>query len=361
VKPWRVVGVLAATTLVAALTQAFGPPAASAVGSAFVPLALALVAVLARLGDELPAARSGALLLVSATVAAVAFASLGFVVFHVVEPATLQRGGGEPVFAGAGEARLGFMVVLLAACCAAVLMALARPVRHAARDIVPIDPERPSHAVALALAVALATIPLLPLFVLGRPPLPLPPAVLPPGTPAVGVPTFAERAMELGWLAPAAVVAAGLWTSRPPAETWRRLGLVRTPAWQLALAAVAGAVLVPILYTLVPALDARAGGPAGGAAGTLAWAFGQPGDLVPGLLAALGIELAVRGLLQPRLGLILSNIVFVAPHAWLAGWNGLFVLFLPGILFGIVRGSAGTTAAIAGHLAFRLVLALGRG
>jgi len=34
------------------------------------------------------------------------------------------------------------------------------------------------------------------------------------------------------------------------------------------------------------------------------------------------------------------------------------VLFLPGILFGIVRGSAGTTAAIAGHLAFRLVLAI---
>jgi hypothetical protein len=45
VKRWRVVGALAATTLVAAPARAFGLPAVSAVGSAAVPLACALVAM----------------------------------------------------------------------------------------------------------------------------------------------------------------------------------------------------------------------------------------------------------------------------------------------------------------------------
>jgi hypothetical protein len=62
VKPWRVVGVLAAATLLAALIRTFGPPAASAAGSAFVPLALALAAVRWRgLAAALPARRNRSL------------------------------------------------------------------------------------------------------------------------------------------------------------------------------------------------------------------------------------------------------------------------------------------------------------
>ncbi len=56
-KRWRVVDTLAATTLVAAQARAFGPPAASAVGSAAVSLALALVAVYRRSLASMASAR----------------------------------------------------------------------------------------------------------------------------------------------------------------------------------------------------------------------------------------------------------------------------------------------------------------
>ena len=72
----------------------------------------------------------------------------------------------------------------------------------------------------------------------------------------------------------------------------------------------------------------------------------RPGALVVGVCAGLGEELLVRGVLQPRLGLLLSNALFTAMHAGQYGWDMLLVIFFVGTAFGLVRKYRSTISAL---------------
>ncbi len=352
---WRLAFLLLAAVLVTGVLQAGGSSLARPIGSAFVPACFALVAVLARGGDQSPAARSLALLLLSAAVSALALGTLSLVVLNSVEPGAFNRASQDVEFTAAGEARLGFLMTLLALSTAASLLGLFRAVREAACDIVPIDPDLSSHAVALAGAIAIACIPLLPLFVIGHPPLPLPAGVLPAEAPPITLPGFEDRSLELGWFVLATFLVAGPGSGRVGGALLSRLGLARPSATAVLVAVGVGLALAWLLPVAASLMGARAVGvlsqpwlPTGGPHTTL---------VVLALLASAGSEITYRGLLQPRLGLVLTNLVFVTPLAWTSGWAGLFSLFALGLALGILRLWSGTAAAWLGHFVFLLAFA----
>jgi membrane protease YdiL (CAAX protease family) len=82
------------------------------------------------------------------------------------------------------------------------------------------------------------------------------------------------------------------------------------------------------------------------------------GAVVIGVTAGLGEELQVRGLLQPRLGLLASNLVFTGLHAFQYGVDALLSVFIVGTILGVVRArsNTSTSAIVHGTYDFFLVM-----
>ena len=87
-------------------------------------------------------------------------------------------------------------------------------------------------------------------------------------------------------------------------------------------------------------------------------AYNPLGALVIGVSAGLGEELAVRGVLQPRLGLLLSNLFFTALHAFQYNLDGLLSVLLVGLFLGVVRQRANTSTSAIVHGAYDCILLL---
>jgi len=82
------------------------------------------------------------------------------------------------------------------------------------------------------------------------------------------------------------------------------------------------------------------------------------GVIVLGVSAGVGEELFVRGALQPRLGLVLSNVLFAIAHVQYS-WFGIGTVAVIGIVLGLVRQQRSTTAAILVHMLYNIVAAMG--
>lgn len=79
--------------------------------------------------------------------------------------------------------------------------------------------------------------------------------------------------------------------------------------------------------------------------------------LVLGLSAGIGEEITVRGALQPRLGLLLSSLVFAALHVQYS-WFGMATVMIFGLLLGSTRKWTNTTTVIVIHTAYDVIAAL---
>jgi len=91
--------------------------------------------------------------------------------------------------------------------------------------------------------------------------------------------------------------------------------------------------------------------------GTLMAPFLTPiGAVVLGLSAGLGEEVAVRGVLQPRLGILLSNLLFAGLHAFQYNWDALVVVFILGVVLGVIRRRTNTTTSVIVHAVYDFVL-----
>lgn len=77
-----------------------------------------------------------------------------------------------------------------------------------------------------------------------------------------------------------------------------------------------------------------------------------------GLSAGVGEEVFVRGALQPRLGLLLSNLLFAVAHVQYS-WFGIGTVAVIGLVLGLVRLWRSTTAAILVHMIYNIIAALG--
>jgi len=76
-----------------------------------------------------------------------------------------------------------------------------------------------------------------------------------------------------------------------------------------------------------------------------------------GVSAGVGEELSMRGGLQPRLGLVLTSLVFAALHVQYS-WLGMAVILALGLTLGAVRRRTNTTVAILIHALYDLVAVL---
>jgi CAAX protease family protein len=65
----------------------------------------------------------------------------------------------------------------------------------------------------------------------------------------------------------------------------------------------------------------------------------------------------MRGALQPRLGLVLTSLLFASLHVQYS-WYGMVVIFLLGMVLGTIRRRTSTTAAMAVHVLYDIVAVL---
>lgn len=264
--------------------------------------------------------------------------------------------GQLPQITSAQMAQVGLVV---AGCFGAIVFAalgIIPAVRRALSRVIPLDPQSFVHMVALVAVVALTLIATAPLLVLGAPP------VLTAAQNGLALSAGQDDSAQLRttlyvlvWQIPGALLAVGYGVHRSLNAALQRLGLVRPTIRQVLIgigAAIALVILANGLDRLInlvwtalswPRTDSEA------FVGLLAFAFNPLGAVVIGITAGLGEELSLRGILQPRLGILLSNLLFTSLHAWQYNWDGLLSVFLIGLALGLVRKRTNTTTSAITH------------
>ena len=352
--------VLATMCATVAFGWLLGPygAALSAVGLTMAPLAF--LAVLVHVGADREWARGCALALLLALAALVVVMFVG----QTGDLLSARHGPRADEYAGqiyaiAGVSASGVVLSLLL---------LAPWARRWLAGFLPIDAGSFAHAVAVSMAVTLIVSACAPLLVLGEPVITAAAAIeaadkgaaADPGDPAA----LFEQVYQLLWLVPVCLLAAGYGVRRDFRGALARLGLT-WPTGRQVLGAVGLALLVAFVALVL-------GAAVNGLWEALGWAATDQGDvetlmgymltpvgaLVVGVCAGLGEELLVRGVLQPRLGLVLSNTLFTAMHAGQYGWDMLLVIFFVGTAFGLVRKHSSTTVSALVHGLYDAVLIL---
>ena len=248
------------------------------------------------------------------------------------------------------------------------LAMLLRPVRVRMSRFVPVDPDNFVHKIALTTILLITLCSLVPLIALGGEP-PLLRAVssgqiqnAANGTSLVGP---LGVVYQFVWTIPAALVAAGWPMVRNWRQTLERLGVVK-PSLKQALAGVGMGLLLVVVsaFALDPGIHMiwqAFGWPTTDTAafeGLLGKLISPAGAVLIGVTAGIGEEITVRGLLQPRVGLILSNLFFTSLHASQYGLDGLLSVFIIGSILGIIRSRSNTTTSAITHGVYDFVLVM---
>jgi membrane protease YdiL (CAAX protease family) len=92
----------------------------------------------------------------------------------------------------------------------------------------------------------------------------------------------------------------------------------------------------------------------------MAGGLGLGGGLLLGVSAGVGEELAMRGALQPRLGLVFTAVVFAALHVHYS-WIGMAAILLLGVVLGWIRERTSTTIAILVHTIYDILAVMTTG
>lgn len=229
-------------------------------------------------------------------------------------------------------------------------------VRRGLARWLPIDPDSPVHATALAFAVYQIGLCVGQLALIGD----------------LETLTNAELALTI-WdvllagvpLALFALVGVGLWIRRDGRSTLERLGL-RRPTWKQ-LAAAAGITAALLAFDFGTSLAWKGVAPASydlmervseNLFGNLATVGGA---IVLGLSAGISEELLFRGAIQPRLGLLLAAVLFAIGHIQYGLTLATLEVFIIGLVLGLVRKRSSTTLCIvihAGYNAFGVLLGM---
>jgi hypothetical protein len=154
-----------------------------------------------------------------------------------------------------------------------------------------------------------------------------------------------------------AFAAVGFLARRGWRDSLARLGLTRPRAVDGLV--VLGSVVVLWSFnagsewlerTALPGLWARDNGFGEALAGVM----GPAQIALLGLSAGIGEEITLRGALQPRLGIVLTSLLFASLHVQYS-WFGMLSLLVFGILLGLIRQRSSTTVAIAVHALYDIL------
>lgn len=326
-------------------------------------LPFAVLAVLAYLAGERPNwAWIASGLWLTLLVGGASLAALGLGIGALVG-GPLTDPANPPQFTPGDLLRIVLILVGIVASVVIGALPLLPPVRRGLARVLPIDPDSFVHTIALLAVVMIGLICSVPLLVLGAPPLLALIDTLTgeaSGRDSAGL--LRDQLYGLVWTIPAAILAVGFGITRNLGAALQRLGLVR-PTLRQMLAGLSLAVLLAGAVQLLgagidwlwgvlgwPLTDEEAFGE------LLGFAFSPIGAVVIGITAGLGEELAMRGVLQPRLGLLLSNLFFMSLHALQYNWDALLIVFVVGVVCGIVRNRANTTTAAIVHGTYNFTL-----
>ena len=160
-----------------------------------------------------------------------------------------------------------------------------------------------------------------------------------------------------------AAAGVGLYIRRDGAQTAARLGVVRPAWWQMAMAlAAAGAFFAfgqgvdSLSHTFTP-------GVAHNVDITTQHVFGGLGTPVGiaaiALLPAICEEILFRGALQPRLGLVVTALLFTSIHTQYSISFDTFAVFVLALGLGLLRKYTNTTTTIVCHATYNLIVGIG--
>jgi uncharacterized protein len=157
-----------------------------------------------------------------------------------------------------------------------------------------------------------------------------------------------------------AFVGVGLVTRRNLRQTLMRLGLY-WPGWRWALAAVGVAVALVIFGVFFDSLMSRLTPEQSKNIQEVSnQLLKNVNSLVPAIAIALaagvGEEVLFRGALLPRLGNVAAALLFAVLHAQYAISLATLEIFILGLILGLLRKRAGTTAAIIAHTGYDMIL-----
>lgn len=363
---WQAIVVLLAIVAAFAAGLLLGGEVASFVFAGLTVLPFAVMAFFAYLGTAFLWARVLAVLWLGGL-----FLVVGILVFAASLGGLMAQAGtatGEDfALPPGGEIRMLIIAIGIGAAAVLALYYLWSGADSALGRRLGLDPTSFVHRIALATVVSLSILSLLPLLVIGEPPLLL--GVAEEGGPDIAIEDAGAllRADLYGlvWIIPSTVVAVGYGVRRSLRQSLARLGFVWPTLREVYLGLGVALALVVAAAAVGEGIDWlwRA----------LGWAttdteafeiltapyYSPVGALVVGVTAGLGEELAVRGVLQPRLGILVSNIFFTALHAFQYNWDGLLSVFLLGVALGLLRRRTNTTTSAIAHGVYDLVLVLG--
>jgi uncharacterized protein len=266
---------------------------------------------------------------------------------------------------GAGGVVLTATLLLIISVIVSALM-LARPVRAAMARIIPIDPDSFVHKIGLSILTLLLLTSFVPIIALaGKPP--ILEIINSGGLDVLGDEPVSELDLvfQFIWTIPAVVFAAGWPVARTLRTALQRLGMVRPTMLQVT-GAIVGAVVLAfgMTYAVEPAIlalwQALGWTPTDVSAfsGLLQGVTNPLGAILIGVTAGIGEEMAFRGLLQPRIGLIFANLLFTSVHAFQYGFDALLSVFIVGTILGIVRARTNTSTSAIVHGVYNFTLVM---
>jgi membrane protease YdiL (CAAX protease family) len=275
----------------------------------------------------------------------------------LLEELTASTGGPNPLLQADSLPLLG--VGLWAPALVGILVLLP-PVRRLLARLLPLDAGSPVHAVALSLS-ALIVIQLL--FTLG-----------------IGLNNLAESLAAQEATGSTSTTLSGLWAQqvltavfaffgvgflirRDWSATLQRLGLVVPSLGNIGVGIVVGLGMVPLVMVIeqvssqfnigidpsVQKLTEQLLGPL----------FNSPlGIITLGVAAALGEETIFRGAVQPRFGIVLTALLFALVHSNYGISLSTLIVFLFGLLLGIVRKRTNTSTTMISHALYNMSLGI---
>jgi len=246
---------------------------------------------------------------------------------------------------------LGVSLVLLSAVIAAATWP---PVLRRLARVMPIDPENPVDALALALGLLVIGTQFLSATFVDLLSVEL-------TLPALDFSDLLSEQLPLLIVAAAGV---GLFVRRDGTATVRRLGLVRPAWWHVVLALAAAGVFVAfealmasLSVSLTPDIAHRIDNTTNHLFGGL---IANPlGIVAIAILPGICEETLFRGAIQPRLGLVLTAVLFASIHTQYGlSFDTLAVLII-GLGLGLIRKYTNTTSSAIAHATYNLVTGVG--